>query len=137
MARASYRQSNEFFTFHNENPKGKLTSSDCVFRACGYATEGWDYAYTKLAKIGYDMKTSPNENVTYEEFLKQEGFIKCKQLRKSNNKKYIVRELAKVLKDKGKVVVRTNGHLTVVEDGHVIDTWNCGVCCAGNYWIKE
>ena len=49
MARASYRKSNEFFTFHNENPKGRLT---------------------------------------------------------------------------------------VGESGMIIDTWDCGTKCAGNYWMK-
>lgn len=138
MERASYRKSNEFFTFHNENPKGRLTVGDCSIRALGYASEkGWDYAYMRLCKIAWEMKATPIDDCVCEEFLRQEGFEKFKQIRKPDKKKYMIREIAKILKDKGRVVVRTSNHWTVVESGMVIDTWDCGTKCAGNYWIKE
>lgn len=133
---ANYRKSNDHFTFHNENPKGRLTAQDCVIRALGYANNGYDNTYLELCKIGFEMKDSFNSDRVMEKYLELHNWKKQAQPRKSNNKKFTIAEFAKLNKQ-GVVVVRMAGHISVVDHNKIIDTWDCGDCCLGNYWIKE
>lgn len=133
---ASYRQSNDHFTFYNENPKGKLRAQDCVIRALGYVEGGYDKVYKELSDIGFELKDANNSDDVIEEFLLRKGWTKWKQPKKENGKKYTVVELGKELPE-DLIVCNVTGHMTVIDKGIIIDTWDCGDCCVGNFWTKE
>ena len=52
------------------------------------------------------------------------------EIKPANEKDFSLEEL------QGYVVDMAN-HLTAVEDGTIIDTWNCGHKSIGNWWAKE
>lgn len=135
MSRASYRQSNERFTYHNENPKSLKSAGDCVIRAIAFATgKSWDEVFTALCSKGAKLKRMPNDQKVYEEYLKELGIKKMSQPRKLDNTKYTVAEFTKYAWRKGTYIISVANHLTVVKDGKIYDTWDCGDKCVGNYW---
>lgn len=136
MARADYRKSNDHFNFHNENPKGCLTAQDCALRALGYCNDGWDNVYKELSEIGFEIKNTFNSNKCVEEYLKRHGWDKQKQPRKSDGRKIKLQDFARAHKDDGKIFVGIANHWTCVDGGYIIDTWDCGEKCVGNYWTK-
>lgn len=137
MARAEYRKSNEFFKFHNENPKNRLTAQDCVIRALGYATKlGWDEVYKELSAIGFELKDALTSDRTVFHYLTNNGWKKMRQPKKEDGTKYQIKEFLAENNDKT-MIIRVNGHVTVGEDGMVVDTWDCSEEYMGTYWIKE
>lgn len=124
----------------NLNPKGWKTG-DCVVRAIAAAENlSWEVTYLFLCEVGGKKCRMPNDKQTYEQFLKDRGWIKQKMpvwydaFGKKN--RYTVQELANEFPDK-KMVISVANHLTYVDKGTLIDTWNCGRKSVGNYWIKE
>lgn len=131
----TYRQSNEYFTYHNENPNGSKSSGDCVIRAISFATgNGWDKTFTDLCTLGLKMKAMPNDNKVFRKYLEQLGLQQMKQPRKSDNTKYTVKEFAEAASRTGTYIISVANHLTVVKNRKIIDTWDCGNKCVGNYW---
>ena len=124
--------------YKNLNPKG-LKTGDCVIRAIAYATEKeWEEVYEALCKLGLKMKRMPNEKQVYEKYLEQLGWQKYKQPRKWNNTKYTLDEFIEEMASEGDaVLVKLAHHLSVVEEGQVVDTWDCGYKTVGNYWIRR
>ena len=143
------------FHFYNENPKDHRTG-DCVIRAIGLATElGWDEVYKSLCKYGYKKKLMPNDKQCYDKWLQENGWVKHKQPRKSDNTKYTGIEFCNLLQDwihdddligceyKGVVISRSiiahigGHHLVAIVDGKINDIWYSQDGCIGNYWTKE
>lgn len=129
----------EFVQF-NANPKGWKTG-DCVIRAISKATNmSWEVTYRMLCEIGEKKCRMPNDKIVFEACLKERGWIKQKMpvwydaFGKRN--RYTVRELSNEFPEK-KMIVSVAHHLTFVDKGTLIDTWNCGSKSVGNYWIKE
>lgn len=135
--KASYRQDNEHFHYHNENPKNLVSSGDCVIRAIAYGTGlGWDTVYTELCNLGLKLKAMPNDKKVFKKYLTQLGFTMHSQPIKWNGTKYTVEEFAKENSDK-KIIVNVANHLSVIDCGKIIDTWDCGYKCVGNYWVMN
>lgn len=124
----------EFKEF-NANPKNRKTC-DCVVRALTIAT-GMTYkdVYTELFNISLESGYMLNEKRVEDEFMKRHGFIKLKQPRKFDNTKYTINEIL-CISHAPIIVIRCAHHLTVVKDGVLIDTWNCGYKTINNYYIK-
>jgi hypothetical protein len=124
------------FEKYNANPKGWKTG-DCVVRALATATGySWQEVYEILCQKGLKKCRMPNDKIIYEEFLQEEGFIKMKMPRKSDNSRYTINEFVEINK-KENMIVSVAKHLTYVSQGKLIDTWNCGRKSIGNYWIKK
>ena len=123
------------FKEYNANPKNRKTC-DCVIRALTVAT-GMDYkdVYIELVDISLQTGYMLNEKRVEDMFMNRHGFIKVKQPRKNDNTKYTVNEI-RLLTNAPIVVIRVAGHLTVVKDGVLIDTWNCGHKTINNYYVK-
>jgi hypothetical protein len=120
----------------NANPKGWKTN-DCVIRSLALATDySWGEVYEVLTQKGLKKCRMPNDKIIYEEFLEEEGFIKHKQPRKSDNTKYTVKEWAE-LNPNIQMIVSVAKHLTYVENNIMMDTWNCSRKSVGNYWTKK
>lgn len=133
----TYRQSNATFTYHNQNPKNRKTAGDCVIRAISYAmSKTWEETYKELCDLGFELKRMPNDVHTYTEYFKRKAIIKYPQPRKYDNTKYTLREFIQDARGKkGVIVVNLANHLTVIKDGMIYDTWDCGRYTVGNYWV--
>lgn len=131
---AEFRKSSGRFVFRNSNPKGSLTSGDCVIRAISIGMGlSWEETLMELVKVGLDIKDVPNATKTYKEYFKRKGILMEKQLRKPDRKKYTLNEFAEK-KNSGTFICNLANHLTVVVDGKIYDTWNNGRKTVGNYW---
>lgn len=128
------RQSKGNYEFYNANPKNRLNASDCVYRAISLALDiTWEEALKELVEIALKLKYSPNSDKVIEVYLKEKGYVKEKQPRKVDNKKYTTYEFAQE-ENIGTYIIRQAHHLTVVKDGLIYDTWDCQRKSVGNYW---
>ena len=58
--------------------------------------------------------------------------------RRSDRTRYTLEEFATEIAEENKIyLVRLAGHLTVIKNKNLIDTWNCSYKSVGNYWIVE
>lgn len=128
------------FKLVNKNPKNRKTG-DCSTRAlCNILDIDYKVAlhlqYEESCKSFYDLTSRQ----TFCKILERFGYVKVKQPRKSDNTYYTVRELDRVLSDeemKDGVIIGVPHHWTVVRNGYIEDTWNCGDKRVGNYWVKK
>ena len=75
-----------------------------------------------------------------EAVLKQFGYIKMKQPRKENRKKYLVGEMDQILTRKQMkegVLITIANHHTCITDGYLQDIWDCREWTVGNYYVKS
>ena len=127
------------FKKENINPKGWKTG-DCVVRAIAGATGlSWQTVYYNLCSIGEKKCRMPNDKKTYEQYLKDKGWIKQKMPvwydAFGNRNRYTVKELIDEYPN-CIMIISMASHLTYAENGTLVDTWNCGSKSVGNYWIK-
>ena len=120
----------------NLNPKNKRTC-DCVIRAITLAT-GKPYVevYTDLFNLSLKTGYMINDKKTYIKYMEKLGFVKMKQPRHSDNTKYLIKDLDKVIGNKTAIVSCAH-HLTTIKGGECVDIWDCRYKTAGNYFIKE
>lgn len=137
MSKPSYRQNSEHFRFYNANPKNKVSAGDCVIRAIAFASGlGWNTVYTGLYRIGMKMKMMPNDKKVFEKYLDEICFVKMKQPKKSDGTKYTAEQFARRNPNMLAILSVAN-HLTTIKDGKIVDTWDCGFKCVGNYWVMR
>lgn len=124
------------FHFYNANPKNRRTS-DCVVRAIALATgKTWDEVLTGLTETALKHKQMVNDPACFGKYLESLGWIKQRQPRKPDGKKYTGKEFYKVTK--ATVVANIGGgHTVCFKDGKAWDIWNCTDGSIGNYWVKE
>lgn len=120
----------------NMNPKN-IKAGDCVIRALALADDYEDYlrVYKELFEIGYKKCRMPNDKRVYEKWLQDHGWVKEKMPKKWTGKRYTLQEWIDENPDMT-FVASIASHLTFVQEGELIDTWNCSYKCIGNYWIK-
>lgn len=124
----------------NVNPKNRKTG-DCSTRAL-VGVLGISYDEALMLQTKWSLKTyyDPTSKQVMEKVLEQFGYIKMKQPRKSDNTKYKVKELDRVLTKKQMqegVLVTVANHHTCIVKGMIQDIWNCGDMSVGNYYIKK
>lgn len=121
------------FEKKNVNPKGRK-ADDCVIRALSTSSGmRWQSVYEQLGELGLRLCRMPNEKQTYEKWLNIMQYTKHKQPRREDGTKYTVQELIDELWVRDAVITVAN-HMTVVEDGVLIDTWDCSQKTVCNYW---
>lgn len=123
----------------NVNPKNRKTG-DCSTRAL-VGTLGITYDEALRLQMEVALKTyyDPTSKQVMEKVLNQFGYVKMKQPRKWDGKKYLVSELDEILTPKQMkegVLVTVANHHTCIKDGVIQDIWNCGRKSVGNYYIK-
>lgn len=112
------------FVKENVNPKARKTG-DCVIRAIAKA-EGktWFDVFDALTVIARKKCSVPNYKDTYEAYLDGYVVIPCKIETPNGNVKFTIKEFAQSY-NKGVYIISVAGHLTVVIDGNLYDTWDC------------
>lgn len=136
----------------NVNPYKRKTC-DCVVRAltvainvdCEYSmNEAYKKVLMELVNISLKTGYMINDKHTFDIFLTNHGFIKYKQPRKPDNKKYLVGEIDTVLRNvlykeydiyKSVCVISCANHLTVYTN-IIMDTWDCRRKTIGNIWVR-
>jgi len=113
----------------------KDLAGDCVIRAIAIAT-GLDYkvVWVRMFEIGAEIGRMPNSWVTVDLYLDALGWKKCKPFRKSNGRKYKLKDVP-ISPDRA-YLFRTSKHLTAVVNGELRDVWNCGAWCANSYYVR-
>lgn len=120
----------------NVNPRNRKTT-DCGVRALTAAT-GEDYykvlndLYEIQVATGYDSA----DKRSIDRYMARQGWIKHKQPRRPDGKKYLVGEIDELIRPGQSAVVSLAGHLTAVVDGRIIDLWDCRSKTIGNYYTK-
>lgn len=134
-SRAKKYPDTDVFTFHNENPKNRITG-DCTFRAIALATgKSWAEVVMEMAEMSCRTGYAINDKKGIERYLKELGWVKCSQPRKSDGTKYTGAEFCKIIE--GVCIANIGGHhITCIKNGKVYDIWNCTNKCIGNYWVK-
>lgn len=124
----------------NVNPKGHKTG-DCSTRAI-VSTLGISYQEALIEQcemaIKYCYGLCCKETTT--KVLEKYGWVKMKQPRKENGKKYLVGEIDLIVTKKqleAGVLISLAHHDTCAKGNYIIDTWDCRRKTIGNYWVKE
>lgn len=120
---------------YNANPYKKKTG-DCVIRAvCVALDEMWKETYTGMFEIAIEKGYAVSCKENYKEYLKRKGYTMNKMPRRANNKRYTVKEFIEELANpKKNYIISLANHLTCIEKGTLVDTWNCSRKYVGNYW---
>lgn len=123
----------------NVNPKNRKTG-DCSTRAL-VGTLGVDYDTCLQMQIEETLKSyyDPTSKQVMERVLNRFGYVKMKQPRKANGRKYKVYELDQLLTEKQMqegVLVTVANHHTCIVNGCVQDIWDCRYKTVGNYYVK-
>ena len=121
----------------NVNFKNKKTT-DCVVRALANAS-GKDYKVVAQELVDIWLKTGYHicDKHCYEKWLEQNGFIKVKQPKKENGKKYLIIELDELISKDDSVVISCANHLTSAINNTLVDIWDCRYKTVGNYYVKK
>ena len=153
MTRTQKYPNTESFVYENVNPKNRITG-DCTIRAlAGGMNISWEEAFKGLRDV--ELKLCKCDDDAINTYLKNNGWIKHKQIRHDDNTKYTGKEFVKYLSinfpyaEIGNVIVRVANHMYCIKptydnesDGFnckykIHDIWDSSNCCVGNYWIKE
>lgn len=144
MTRQQRYPDTKVFHFYNANPKGRITG-DCTVRGLTMAT-GIDYNTIVMGQAivqvetGYDQTAQQGTAI----LLERLGWVKHKQPRKPNGRKYTGAEFCKVQqsgKSKDGIVISDRifckiggNHVVAIVKGKVWDIWDSTGGCIGNYW---
>ena len=93
--------------------------------------ESYKTVFEELMHLGLEMGAYPNHDKVWITYLESKGLVKHKPPRDSRGK--MIR-----LQDwdfKGRAVVRNSRHLTAVDGGTVIDSWDCRYRPVNSYWV--
>jgi len=94
-----------------------------------------DLQLDEVKKCYYDFTSRQ----VIERVLKRFGYVKCKQPRKNDNTKYMVKEMDRVLTKEqlqNGVIVNVARHYVVLKDDYVYRCVDSGHYCVGNYYVK-
>ena len=127
------------FQYVNVNPKGRKTG-DCSTRALvGVLGITYEQALKMQCQEAIKSCYGITDKQVMERVLKRYGYVKMKQPRKEDGKKYTVGELDEILTDKQikeGVLVTIARHHTCIKNGCVQDIWDCRSKTVGNYYVK-
>lgn len=137
MAARKHPSDTATFKYHNQNPN-QIHTTDCVFRALSLAMDKpWETVYDELCELGRKMRMPPNQKQVFIKYLIQNGWVKKKQPKKEDGKKYTGGEMASKVK-RSRVIIASIGcnHISVIKEKQVWDIWDCSSRCVGMYFEK-
>lgn len=141
------------FFYHNANPKNKITT-DCVIRALSTGMQKpYNEVVMELAQMQCETGFDDGDTALIDRYLKKNGWVRCKQPKKEDGKKYTGKEFCLKLQhpiyseelttlpidfDWHHVIADIGGHhIVAIVDGQVHDIWNSTHKCIGIVWVKE
>lgn len=128
------------YNYNNVNPKNRKTG-DCSTRALvGTLSITYQKALELQCAEAIKCSYGITDKQTMEGVLKQFGYVKMKQPRKSDGSKYTVDEMDEILTQKQMkegVFVTIANHHTCIKDEMIQDIWDCGKKSVGNYYVRR
>lgn len=126
------------YQYYQPNQKDiKDTYGDCVIRAFTKVTgKEWTQVFDELVPLARDFQAMPNSKVTYQQYLKNNGFVYTGVSNKAGTTRPSVESFSKSHKS-GRFVLVTANHLVACVDGHYYDTWDSGWKRLYGYWTKN
>jgi len=114
--------------------KSKKKRGDCVVRALTIALKKpYKEIFNSLCDLAKETGFFPNDDETFDLYLKQNGWIKNKPQRINGHLKTLERFNSEGVT----AIVKVRSHLVCVSDGKIYDTWDCKFYCANSYWTKD
>ena len=125
---------------YNVNPKGRKTG-DCSTRALvGALNIEYEEALDLQCEVAKKTCYGITDKQVIEGVVEKFGYVKMKQPRKANGKKYMVGELDEILTPKqmeeGVLITIANHHTCIVK-GELQDIWDCRKKSVGNYYVRS
>lgn len=90
---------------------------------CKKLFETYDIVYDVLARLGRNDCLMLNDEKNYQEYLKNKCGLRMKEIKFDKNT-IKVKDLSRYAKNRN-LIVNLNGHLTVIIECHLIDTFDC------------
>lgn len=123
------------FKYHNANPSGNKVG-DCVIRAISTAMgKPWEEVYIELCLQGYLMGDLPSSNAVWGAYLKNKGY-KREFVKNDCPDCYTVEDFASEFPN-GAYIIGTGTHATVIQNGDILDIWDCSTEQPIYYYVKE
>ena len=111
----------------------KTWKNDCTVRSLSLVLDhSYEKVFRDLMQFGLEMGDYTDHDKVWQAYAEDQGLVKNKPPRDSRGK------LIK-LKDwdyQGKAAVINSGHLTAVDGGYLIDTWDCRYRPVNSYWER-
>ena len=122
----------------NNNPRRRKTS-DCAIRAISFVTnKKWNEVFEELSKIAIKSFLTMSDKRTIIQYLKNLNYEEVLLPKKSKNQYYTLDEFNEMIAEKDKTyLVNTIGHLTVIKDKKLYDTFDVSKKPVGYYWVIE
>ena len=114
-----------------QSESGKYNhDNDCQTYSLAYLlNKDYDEVYKRLEKIGENTGYRISDVILIQKILCHNHYVCHCFPNAGRTKKLTVGQLAKMLKDTNiKVAVHTHDHLTVIDNGNIVDKWNCSKC---------
>lgn len=112
------------FRQYNNNPNG-YKIGDCVIRAIATAEDrSWSDIYIDLCLQGYLMSDLPSSNAVWNAYLNNKGYIR-EFIHNDCSECYTIQDFI-AEHPVGIYIIGTGTHATVIIDGILYDTWDCG-----------
>lgn len=87
----------------------------------------------ELAKLGIEEGLILNDIDNWRKYLEVLGY---KQERTPNNTRYTVEEFCVEFAEPNKTyIIRMNGHVALVRNKNLYDTWDCSYKTVTSYWV--
>lgn len=124
------------YEHYNPNPVRTDGVGDCAVRAVAKALDvTWEKAYAMLSANGFLMGDLPSSDVVWGSVLRQHGFTRqiipniCPDC-------YTVEDFIEA-HPQGIYALKSEGHVAVVKDGVLYDSWDSRNTVPIYYWTKE
>ena len=120
---------------YNPNPTGRSVG-DCAVRAVAKALNvDWESAYDLIAANGFAMGDMPSSDSVWGAVLRQNGFYR-KAIPNTCPDCYTAEDFARDNPD-GIFVLGFGGHVAVVEDGNIYDSWDISQEIPQFVWYRK
>ena len=141
--RDSRLRSTPYYEFTNVNPRNRI-GGDCVIRAIALATgQSWETTVREMTEMGIKKGLVLNDRDLYPLYLKEKGFVECKEPRDVNNRKMTVEDYLHytcygIDPDEINFVANVGSHhVAAVKNGKVRDIWNSSKETMHKYWVRN
>jgi hypothetical protein len=110
----------------------KSFKGDCVIRSISTVLrESYKTVFEELMHLGLEIGAYPSHEKVWVTYLESKGLEKNKPPRDARGKMIRLQDWNFT----GRAVVRNSGHLTAVDGGTVIDSWDCRYRPVNSYWV--
>lgn len=123
-----------------QSESGKYNhDGDCQTYSLAYLlNKDYDEVYKRLERYGNNSGYRISEWYPIQKLLYWNHYRYCCFPNTGRSKKLTIGQLAKLLKDTNiKIAVETNDHITVIDNGNIVDKWDCSRCYVSEIFLTR